>query len=159
MNSRNVGLILACSIASMLFGSPARGQEGWGTVKGKVVWAGAAVPNFGNVNVTKDQGVCLKNGQIADNVFLVDTKTNGVSNVVIWLRAKDDDTVLKVHKDLESPPKDKVVIDQPCCMFEPRVVVMRAGQTLVVKNSSIIGHSAMMTGKANTFNTAVAPGG
>src|SRR6266404_3097612 len=159
MNSRYVRLIIACSIVSMSFDSPARGQEGWGTIKGKVVWAGAAAPNFGNVNVTKDQGECLKQGPIADNVFQVDAKTNGVSNVVIWLRAKDDDTVLKVHKDLESPSKEKVVIDRPCCMFEPRVVVMRAGQILVVKNSSAIGHSAMMVGRANSFNLAIAASG
>jgi hypothetical protein len=39
-----------------------------------------------------------------------------------------------------------VAIDQPCCAFEPRVIGMREGQELIVKNSSPIAHNANING-------------
>ena len=39
------------------------------------------------------------------------------------------------------PPKEAVVLDQRGCMFVPRVVSLRAGQTLSVKNSDPVSHN------------------
>jgi hypothetical protein len=37
-------------------------------------------------------------------------------------------------------------VDQPCCAFEPRIVCLREGQMLVVKNSSSIPHGVKIDG-------------
>ena len=34
-----------------------------------------------------------------------------------------------------------MVLDQPCCQFEPHIICLREGQTLVVKNSGTIPHN------------------
>lgn len=39
------------------------------------------------------------------------------------------------------PPKEAVVLDQRGCMFVPRVVALRTGQTLTVKNSDPVSHN------------------
>jgi plastocyanin len=39
------------------------------------------------------------------------------------------------------PPKEAVVLDQKGCMFVPRVMAIRAGQTLNVKNSDPVSHN------------------
>ena len=40
----------------------------------------------------------------------------------------------------------EVVIDQPCCVFEPRIVPVADGQVLVVKNSAGIAHNTKIDG-------------
>ena len=39
------------------------------------------------------------------------------------------------------PPKEAVVLDQRGCMFVPRVMALRTGQTLQVKNSDPVSHN------------------
>src|SRR5207247_2024810 len=51
-------------------------------------------------------------------------------------------------------------IDQPCCLFEPRVTMIRAGQALEIHNSAAIGHNANLKGtKNNPPNVLIPPGG
>src|SRR6266511_1511516 len=41
-------------------------------------------------------------------------------------------------------------MDQPCCMFEPRALAMRAGQVLVIKNSAPVPHNSKYDGDPET---------
>jgi hypothetical protein len=56
--------------------------------------------------------------------------------------------------------KDKeVVMDQPCCRFEPRVLALREGQTLIAKNSSPINHNFKYDSEKDGDNKLVPAGG
>jgi hypothetical protein len=120
-------------------------QAQWGTIKGQVVFDGKP-PAQVEAKVDKDQQHCLSKGKIYTDAYVVDPKTKGVRWVVVWLQdPKNPKAALKTHPTLKNPPA-KVEIDQPCCKFEPRVLAMREGSQLVVKNSAPIPHNTNIIG-------------
>jgi hypothetical protein len=136
--------------------------QGWGSIKGRVVLDGA-IPKPAEIKVDADPKECLKNGPLTNQEYLVDEKTKGVRYVAVWLipiNAKEDPKAeLKINPAAE--PKDKkVYIDQPCCQFEPRVLIIRAGkQELVIKNPAPMPHNTKIDGgpKNIDINQAIAP--
>lgn len=78
--------------------APAGNVTGWGTIKGRLVWAGAT-PDVKNLDVTKDQDYCLKEGPIPDESIVVDPETKGLGNVFVYL--------VKPKGIHESYPQDK----------------------------------------------------
>ena len=147
---------LAALVVIVALAGPAFAQQ-WGTVKGQVVWGGPAAPARAPVKLMN----CQAKGPVLEDELLVDAKTLGVKHVLVWL-APAGNNPLPIHNKLRAVPKEAVVIDQPCCLFEQRVVALRAGQTLVVKNSSKDAHSAMITGAPGinkAINTQIPPKG
>ncbi|MCY2943289.1 MAG: carboxypeptidase regulatory-like domain-containing protein [Planctomycetota bacterium] len=143
--------------AAFLCACGANAQE-WGTLSGQVLWADGALPQLAKVNINKDQDHCLSMGEIPSEKFVVNPKNKGVRWVMVWLTdAKDPKVKLPVHPSLEKAVSNDVVLDQPCCKFEPHVVGIREGQTLVTKNSSPITHnvSIISTGKNPNSNQIV----
>jgi hypothetical protein len=136
------------ALTSVLFAwAPAR-AEGWGTIKGKVVFAGNAPPNP-EVNVTADKAHCTSKGPIYRNELVINKKNQGVRWVLVWLADpkdfKDVDKVPPIHPDLKKVPP-RVELDQPCCVFEPRVIGLREGTELVYKNSAPVPHNVKAEG-------------
>lgn len=121
-------------------------QNGWATIKGKVVFKGAAAPVLAALDVTKDQAHCLAKGPLPDEKLIVNAKNMGVKNVFVWLAPIDADGNLPIHPDLQAPPKSPAIIDQPSCMFVPRALAMRQGQDLVAKNPAPVAHNFHWTG-------------
>ena len=70
-----IGLALATASAQ---------ADDYGTISGQVTLA--KVPPAPPVNVTTDKAHCLGKGPIVDNTYIVDPKSKGLKNVVIWLR-------------------------------------------------------------------------
>ena len=135
-------------------------QDGdWGTVKGVVVYKGD-VPKLPPVKVDTDPKHCLSKGPIPNEDWVVNPKNQGIRWVVVWLQPADKTAKMKIHPKLE-PIKDKeVFIDQPCCRFEPRVLAMREGQILTVKNSAPVPHNVNYVGIRNpSGNYIIPPGG
>lgn len=136
--------------------------QGWGTIKGQVVWNGKDLPKPMTVNVDKDQQVCLKNGPVLSEELVVDKDTKGVRWVVVWLvHPKNPAGPVPIAPHLQAVKQKEVSFDQPCCAFEPHVLAMREGQTLVAKNSAPIPHNVFMIGipPNPTINQAIPPGG
>jgi hypothetical protein len=131
-------------------------QEGsWGTVKGSITWGGADVPVRLplDLKTNPDKAVCLKNGDILEETWIVHPKTKGLKNAFVWLAApKGKD--LPIHPDLKEIKEKKVVMDQPVCMFVAHALALREGQTLIAKNSSTISHNFKWSG-----NPEINPGG
>lgn len=114
----------------------------WVTVKGQVV-----LPKDVEIPLPKPlvgaQG-CPPG--LKDESFIVSAKTRGVKNVVVWLRPNNMNPKATFAANEINPADAKrkpetVVIDQPCCQFEPHVLVARVCDTLEVKNSAKIVHN------------------
>jgi hypothetical protein len=138
---------LAAALAVVLSGAAPAADE-WGTVKGQVTWGGKDTPKPEKVDVNKDQEHCLSKGDIFKEEFVVG-KGGGVKNVFVWLQDADDPKAkLPIHPSLKEVKDKEVVMDQPCCKFEPRCVALREGQILIGKNSSPISHNMHWTGES-----------
>jgi hypothetical protein len=70
-----------------------------------------------------------------------------------------DGAKMPIHPKLAVAPKKTFVIDQPACLFEPRVTMLRTGQRLEIRNSSAIGHNANVTGDLNKPPNVLIPAG
>ncbi len=104
--------------------------SGGGSIAGAIKFEGEA-PKPKTLSVNKDKKVCGKK-PITDDSLLV--KDGGV----VWAVVS-----LKGVKSGKKWPKSqaKAVLDQKGCVYVPRVVVMKAGTKLLVKNSDKILHN------------------
>lgn len=133
-------ILLAASV-------PARADE-WGTIKGKFVFGGAP-PSPTELKADKDVEVCGKHKLVAEELVVGADK--GVANVVVFVR----DKAVKVHPDLGG--KDKVVLDNKGCRFEPHVAVVQTGQPFVIKNSDTVGHNSNVATIKNSPSNNLIP--
>ncbi len=141
-----VGLLTYCASP----GTGGGGKQGWGTIKGRIVWGGKDLPKQAKIDVKVDQAHCLANGPLFDNLFQVNPKTKGLKNVFVALKASPDNP-LPVHPKLKGGADKPVVLDQPRCLFMPRAVAVREGQELLAKNSSPVSHNIRWVGNPD-FN-------
>jgi hypothetical protein len=152
-----VGLVVLTAVLACKGGD----DDKWVTVKGRMVWdeGKGPAPKRTPIVADKDQEVCAKDKDFNTEKWIVNAKTGGIKNVIVWLgpdlsaaAAKELETTGKVklpafdpkdiHPARAKPAKPAVEIDQPCCRFIPHVVLMQEGQALVIKNSSKAGHNA-----------------
>jgi hypothetical protein len=127
----------------------------WGTIKGQVVWTGNGVPA---AKVLVAAG-CPAPGPVVGNALEINPKNQGVANVAVWL-VPVNGAKMPIHPKLAAIPNKAAIIDQPCCLFEPRVTIIREGQPLEIHNSSRIVHNALLVGENNSPpNVAIPAGG
>lgn len=161
---RSFGVLSALVAGAVALSGAAPAQE-WVTVKGQVVLPKEKIPAAaaGEENIPAAQKAeCKVNGKLPKNILIVNPKNDGVKNVVVWLRPDDKDRKVTLKPDQINPalakaPAKNHVIDQPCCQFEPRVLAVRVGDTLEVKNSAAINHNIKYDG-TNAFNVNLPPG-
>lgn len=133
----------------------------WGNIKGTVLWK-KAPPALPPLNVIKDQDHCLMKGPVPDDLYIINPTNQGLANVVLWIYDVSDPAKPKappVHPSLLAQTQGEVVMDQPCCRFEPRVVAFRLGQTLVAKNSSPVVHNFNWQGFTGEGDNKAIPAG
>jgi hypothetical protein len=146
---------LAVLVVLVLASVPAQAQ--WGSIKGKVTVDGKfdALPLLvmkGNAAV-KDAAVCAAQ-DVPDETVVVDPKTNGLANVVVYLRKKPE----KIHPDLAKSAEATVLYDQKGCRFIPHTTVVRTDQTLNIVSADAIAHNTRGNPLKNQgFNFIVAP--
>ena len=107
---------------------------GWGTLKGRVVFAGDA-PSPRAIIPDKDVEFCSKNG-LFDESVQVDTE-GGLANMLIYLNEKKP----PIHPSLAKSNGEEVQLDNKGCRFEPHILLVQTGQTLLIKNSDTVGHN------------------
>jgi len=130
----------------LLLSAPLALAEDWGDVKGQITFdAKIKIPEVKEIKVDKDQDHCLSKGKLMSEDWVIDSKSKGVKWAFVWLVDPDGKTSPPINPALAKVP-DPVTIDQPCCMFLPRAVALRQGQTLTVKNTAPISHNVNWTG-------------
>lgn len=135
--------------------------DGWGVIKGQVVWGEKEVPKRTALKIDKDQMACEKNGKLLEDKLVVNEKNKGVRWCIVYLmNTKGFDKAIPIHPNLKDVKPATVEIDQPCCQFEPHVLALREGQTLIVKNSASIPHNVnLSSSKGPNLNQVIPPGG
>ena len=135
--------------------------DGWGTLKGRIVWDGD-LPMIETIKVDKDLEHCLSKGDIKSDQWVIG-KDKGIRWVLVWLIPDPASGVktLPIHPALKQPKEKTVILDQPCCMFIPHVLAVREGQELVVKNSAPVAHNVNWTGHplSNPSGNVLIPAG
>jgi hypothetical protein len=154
-------LAVAGALALTALGAAEAQQQGWGTIKGQVVWSGSDAPKRALLKVDKDQNDCLKNGPLLDDKLVVNPENKGVRWCLVYLmNEKGFDKDIPIHPKLKALKNKTVEMDQPCCQFEPHLLAMREGQTLLVKNSMKISHNVNLNGGARGPSmNPILPGG
>ncbi len=95
-----------------------------------------------------------KKEHLLDPTWRVDPATRGIANVVVYLK-RPKDGPFPIHPQ-DRVRKDTLVIDIPCCSFEPHMTAFypmwkdgkdtgETGQDLVFKNSSLVLHNLRAT--------------
>ena len=124
--------------AAVAVQAPAKGD--WGSIKGQIVADGAVTPlkllvTKGDAGA-KDAAVCAAQ-DVPDESLMVDAKSGGIANVVIYLQKKP----AKVHPDLEKSKDAEVVFDQKGCQFLPHVLLVRNDQQVRVLSGDAVAHN------------------
>jgi plastocyanin len=132
--------------------------EGFGTLKGQVVFGGEApTPKvlFPKGQAPKDPEVCGKDAPLVSERLVVDGATKGVKNVLVYLPRPTSvsDEAKKAYSTA------KVVFDQEKCVFQPHVLGVMAGTPITLKSSDPINHNINAKLKQSAFNQLIQGGG
>ncbi len=130
---------LICVITlSLLTAASASAADGWGDVKGRILWKGD-VPELellhGKGAEVKDAAVCAAADTYKDDL-VVDPDSKGIANIFIYLPKKPK----KINPDLKDFDP-QVIFDQENCVFKPHALLVRAGQSVEVLNSDPVAHN------------------
>ena len=121
---------------------------GWGTLRGRFVFAGT-LPQAKPLVVDKDTEVCSMGGmKLLDRSVLVDPSSKGLANVVVFAR--------KTSRVKTAAAESPLVFDQKNCEFLAPVFAARVGQQVDVHNSDPIGHNTNIAG--SSFNQLIPAG-
>ena len=99
------------------------------SIAGKIVFHGAK-PARKRIDMESDAG--CKTAAFDEPV--VTDKSGDLTNAFVYIQAGLEDKKFQ-------PATEPVLLDQHGCMFAPRVIGMRAGQVLRVKNSDGVSHN------------------
>lgn len=125
--------------ASVGFATAAAAGE-WGTIKGQILADGKVSPlkllvTKGDASA-KDSAVCAAQ-DVPDESLVVDDKTGGIANVVVYLQKKPT----TVHPELAKSKDAEVVFDQKGCKFLPHVLLVRTDQQVRVLSADAVAHN------------------
>jgi hypothetical protein len=109
----------------------------WGNLNGRFIYDGEPRERT-KLEVTKDTAFVKE--PLFDESLLVDPKNRGVSNVMVRLVAERSGK-LPVHPSLDEASRNPVNAAIEGLVFRPHVIVVRTGQTLVLKMPDLVGHN------------------
>jgi len=131
--------------------------EGWGTLKGQIVFGGdAPAPSVlvEKGKAAKNPEWCAKDNSIMNERLVVDGATKGVKNVLVYLPRPT-----AVNEDAKKAASGATVaFDQQKCVFEPHVLGLMVGVPVELKSSDPLNHNVNAKLKNSTFNQTLAGG-
>ena len=139
--------VLACCVmAAALAGAPAAQTAGRGSIKGHIVLAGK-LPGNSVIRMGMDPKCAqINKGKRVVQEIVAASLDGSMANVFVKLQGAFPQT---------PAPTGPVTIDQRGCVYGPRVVGVRVGQTLQVRNDDELIHNVHgLSGKNNGFNVS-----
>lgn len=130
-------LLLSVALVALL--ANAALAQGWGSLKGRIVYDGAP-PKQGTITPTKDQQFCGKH-QIPDETLVVNSANKGVKNVIVSLYLSRSDKAPTPHADYAKTATEPARLDNVNCRFEPHILPVRTGQPVVLGNKDTVAHN------------------
>jgi hypothetical protein len=128
--------------------------EGWGTLKGRVVFDGDA-PARAVLSTDPEKAKACMAGEIKSERLVVDAGSKGVKNVIVYIPKPT-----AVNPEAKSAKAaSTVVFDQKKCVFEPHVLAVMTNTKIDIKSSDPVSHNINCKVQNNTFNESVAPNG
>jgi len=131
--------------------------EGWGTLKGKVLFGGDPPPVKELVEkgkAAKDPEFCAKDAPIPSERLIVDPGSKGVKFTLVYLARPT-----AVNEDAKkAAASQKIEFDQKNCVFEPHVVAVMTGENVLVKSSDQANHNVNFQLRNLQLNRVLAPG-
>lgn len=126
---------IIAGLGCLLFAQVANSQE-TATLRLKIVVTGnlPQPKEIGGIN----DSYCAENPIISDKL-LVSGKGELQNFALIF---DEEKSKLKVPDAMLKPPAASHVLDNTKCLFQPKVLVARSGQTITVKNSDNTGHNS-----------------
>ena len=133
-----------------------RVAEGFGTLRGRVVFAGDP-PERGILipkgKATKDPQVCAAEEPILKDVLIVNPENKGVKNVLVYLPKP----TAVAPEALSAKQGAEVVFDQENCTFEPHVLAVVQGSTVTIHSDDPVNHNVNVDRNVAPFNQAISP--
>jgi hypothetical protein len=131
-------------------------QEGYGTLKGQIVFDGdapAAKVLAEKGKALKDPEVCAKDAPLYSERLVVDGGTKGVKNVLVYLN-RPTSVSDEAKKAYAATP---VLFDQEKCVFVPHVLGIMNGSSITLKSSDPVNHNINARLKQAAYNQLLAP--
>ena len=114
--------------------------EGWGTLKGQVLFGGDPPPPQilqEKGKAAKNPEICAKDGPIKSERLVVDPASKGVKFALVYLPKPT-----AVNEDAKKAAASaKIEFDQKGCVFEPHVLGLMAGVPVTLKSSDPANHN------------------
>jgi hypothetical protein len=133
--------------------APAAKVEGWGTIKGRVVFAGeppepAMLHKAGDQDV-KDTAVCAAADTYSEEL-VVNKSNKGIKWVAVYVGGRPP-----VKPEL-AEAGGEVEFGQKNCVFKPHVFAYRAGQKVIVSSEDAVTHNTNVNPKrGQPFNPTI----
>jgi len=144
LKRRIVFLLFICLLAAG--SADASAQSNTGTIRGRVHLTGK-LPGNPVIRMRVDPACSkLTAGKLVVQEYVVAALDGSLANTFVRLQGSFPPT---------SVPAQPVVIDQSGCIYAPRVIGVRVGQSVQIKNSDPLLHNVeALSGKSNGFNIA-----
>jgi len=127
--------------------------EGWGTLKGRVVFDGTPPEPKSIDTSAKDPTVCAKSPHKSERL-VVDSESKGVRFAIVYIPKPT-----KVSPEAKSSAAETSVdFDQKECTYEPHVIAVMKGGKIQLKSSDPINHNIDAKLRVNAiFNSILQP--
>jgi hypothetical protein len=132
--------------------------EGWGTLKGQILWNGDTPPSAKVLvekgKAEKNPDICAVKSSIVSERLIVDPASKGIKNVIVYLPKPT-----AINDDAKKAAKAaNVVFDQKGCVFEPHVLALMTDVPITLKSSDATNHNVHVNLKNTPFNSTVGSG-
>jgi len=131
---------LLAVVPAALQAGPAAPAAETGTIKGKLVWDGGAIPKPKvEDKAAKDKDAVCRTNPILNKDLTIDPETKGVADGIAYLVNVSGDYSATAKALVAKKPD--VVVDQINCEYVPYASVVYKGQKLTFKSSDPVGHN------------------